>query len=930
MIDGLTFDVAARAVGAALLHSLWQGSVAALLTMLALRLLRGASAQARYLVACAGLSAMLVAFSITAARNVEGGLQTALADLQTALGAAPSTPAAPLLGPGPLDFSSAVRELAPSALDEVAALPSWPARLERWSTGAVPLWFAGVVLLSLRMWVGWRALEGLRRTHVTPVASDLAARMLALAVRVGVSRPVQVAQSAAVHVPSVVGWLRPIILLPASALSGLSPSQLDAVLAHELAHIRRHDFAVNALQTAAEVLLFYHPACWWMSRRIRAEREHCCDDIAVAICGDRLALAAALADLEALRQPPALALAATDGPLLRRVRRLVTPPAPGGSPAWAALAIALAVAAIVVGGVVVTRAQQAPEQARVPGMARTIAGGRGVIEGQVVEAGTGRPIAGARVDVRGSSDQVYITTDQAGRYKTRPLTPGAYGVSATAAGHTLAFYDGHAASVTGQAIEAETVSLSGPTARSSQLVIANVAARTSVSVEVRAGALVSGIDIAMQATGDLSGRILDDRGRGLAGAYIEMRAVRSAAAGAAPGVIAPGAFPGVAYAQSGDDGAYRVTAPPGDYTVRAYVPRHVRPSRDAARAYVATFYPGVPVPDAAQLVRVNAGVEQYDVDFALVSARTVRVSGTVVDPARDSLEGVRVTLRGVPSASGTPGIALDVNSRGEFDTRDVAPGTYQVMVTDPLWPSRWKAASRQIEITEDVGALEIRASAAASVTGRLVRDSRSTTTVNLSQIMVGFLVRSHDGFAPGMMLGSLDVDVDGSFRGEVPTGPIVLSVGGPPSWRVRSILVDGVESFGRPIDVTPGGHEVEVVLTDRHSSVAGAVVDRRGNPLGGFDVVFFSPDATRWYVMSPFVRQTRSHQNGRFEAASLPPGDYLAVATESVPLLMIGDPAPTLQRLQPIATRLTVRDGEHKTIAIRASPAPEGLVRFTP
>src|SRR6185503_3255220 len=203
---------------------------------------------------------------------------------------------------------------------------------------------------------------------------------------------------------------------------GLSPAQLDAVLAHELAHIRRHDFAVNALQTAADVLLFYHPACWWLSRRIRVEREHCCDDIAVAVCGDRLAYAAALADLEALRQPPALALAATDGPLLRRVRRLVTPPEPGGSPGWAALALPLAVVAIVIGGVVVTTAQQAPEQVRVPGMGRTIPGDRGVITGQVVEAGTGRPIAGARVEARGPSDQLYVTTDQAGRYETRPLT----------------------------------------------------------------------------------------------------------------------------------------------------------------------------------------------------------------------------------------------------------------------------------------------------------------------------------------------------------------------------------------------------------------------------------------------------------------------------------------------------------------------------
>ena len=91
------------------------------------------------------------------------------------------------------------------------------------------------------------------------------------------------------------------MLLPASALAGLSPQQLEAILAHELAHIRRHDYLVNLLQTLVETLLFYHPAVWWLSRRIRIERENCCDDLAVSLCGDPVAYAKALADLEELR-----------------------------------------------------------------------------------------------------------------------------------------------------------------------------------------------------------------------------------------------------------------------------------------------------------------------------------------------------------------------------------------------------------------------------------------------------------------------------------------------------------------------------------------------------------------------------------------------------------------------------------------------------
>jgi len=165
-----------------------------------------------------------------------------------------------------------------------------------------------------------------------------------------------------------------------------------------------------------------------------------------------------------------------------------------------------------------------------------------------------------------------------------------------------------------------------------------------------------------------------------------------------------------------------VTAPPGDYSVRAYIGTNVRPSKDPAFAYVTTFYPGVPSRDGAQVLHLASGTDQYDVEFAPLSGRTLHVSGTP--------------------------------------------------------------------------------------------------------------------------------------------------------------------------------------------------------PLAGFDVVLFPQDEARWYFASPLIRQTRSHQNGQFELALVPPGDYLAVATEGVPFLMLGDPAATLRRLQSIATRVTVRDGEQKTISIRASPAP--------
>src|SRR5207244_12070360 len=122
-----------------------------------------------------------------------------------------------------------------------------------------------------------------------------------LAARLRLTAAFLVVETDLVDVPTVLGWLRPVILLPMAALANLTPKQIEAILAHELAHIRRHDYAVNMLQAVAETLLFYHPAVWWISSRVRAEREHCCDELAVSVTGDRLSYASALANLEALR-----------------------------------------------------------------------------------------------------------------------------------------------------------------------------------------------------------------------------------------------------------------------------------------------------------------------------------------------------------------------------------------------------------------------------------------------------------------------------------------------------------------------------------------------------------------------------------------------------------------------------------------------------
>jgi len=343
---------AAQAVGWALLQFVWQGTAIGALTALALLALRRSASDVRYVVSSIGLAVMLTLPIVTGVQRYQA--------LRTASAAEPKGivfqdgvlvtddsrikfDRAELLMNHAAPAPAAVTSGSSGVLARVRAL-----RLEGFLPLLMPVWLAGVSLLSLRLFTGWLWVQRLRTRGVAPADEALRAMASRLARRLHIGRAVTLLESRMVDVPTVIGFLKPVVLLPATALAGLSPQQIEAILAHELAHIRRHDYLVNLLQTLVETVLFYHPAVWWLSRRIRIERENCCDDLAVSLCGDPVAYATALADLEALRSSgPAperhIAMAATGGSLLLRVRRLLGAPSShsGRGPAWLAATAAL-------------------------------------------------------------------------------------------------------------------------------------------------------------------------------------------------------------------------------------------------------------------------------------------------------------------------------------------------------------------------------------------------------------------------------------------------------------------------------------------------------------------------------------------------------------------------------------------------------------
>ncbi|GLH72317.1 hypothetical protein GETHLI_08190 [Geothrix limicola] len=303
-MNGLVSIPLLHAIGWTLVHSLWQGALVALLAAMALRVARHRSAELRYTIAFGTLVLLILVFGVTLAWVLGGN--------------------------DPLSTAGAFTI---SAVSEGSGDVRWIPQVQAWLGPWIPWlfvgWISGFTFRMIQMGRALAWLYGPGLGTLEPPPAEWLVKFEALQRRMGIQVPIRLGLSDQVDSLVVLGWLKPVVLVPAAALMALSPEGLEALLAHELAHIRRSDFLANVVQTLAEALLFYHPAVWWLSRRIRQEREHCCDDAAVQACGDPILYASALAGLEELRIPPPflpdLAPAASGGRLMLRIQRLLRP-----------------------------------------------------------------------------------------------------------------------------------------------------------------------------------------------------------------------------------------------------------------------------------------------------------------------------------------------------------------------------------------------------------------------------------------------------------------------------------------------------------------------------------------------------------------------------------------------------------------------------
>ncbi len=294
------------ALGWTVVHTLWQAAGIALLLAGLLPLLQKKSAIIRYWLAYA---ALVLVFGLAVATFLDlYASARAFSVVEITRLTIPDAPHAAIADSPPL-------------------LQRWQQYFDKHLPMFVSLWLLGVAFFVLRLLGGLIYLKRLKTAHTYPVDIHWEELLTYLAQRMAVQRPVMLLESALVQTPVVLGHLKPLILLPVGMVNALSIAQVEAILAHELAHIARHDYLLNVLQSFIEAILYFNPAVWWLSAVIRAEREHCCDDRALQVCDNSFTYAKALLAIQEMhRAAPGLSLAFggyQKKHLLHRIQRIL-------------------------------------------------------------------------------------------------------------------------------------------------------------------------------------------------------------------------------------------------------------------------------------------------------------------------------------------------------------------------------------------------------------------------------------------------------------------------------------------------------------------------------------------------------------------------------------------------------------------------------
>jgi beta-lactamase regulating signal transducer with metallopeptidase domain/uncharacterized protein YjbI with pentapeptide repeats len=315
-------DKIIEALGLTIIHSLWQGALIAIVLGILMLFTRKFTSATRYILSVTALAFMLICPVYTFIKNYNPEP------------AANNTTHAVRVSDAPAlkrEIATAAKNNEIIAAGHTSKLKSVPIKdfFNRHFPLIVTVWFAGIIFFTLKFFGALAYTQRLKYFRISQISEDWQKKTRLLCKKLNIGKAVKIYESALAKVPMVIGLIKPVILLPMSAFTGLSPKQLESIIAHELAHILRRDYIINLMQSVVEILFFYHPAVWWINNVIRTERENCCDDIAIAQTGDSTNYARALANIQEqllLNNSLALSAAGNKNKLLKRIKRLLNQP----------------------------------------------------------------------------------------------------------------------------------------------------------------------------------------------------------------------------------------------------------------------------------------------------------------------------------------------------------------------------------------------------------------------------------------------------------------------------------------------------------------------------------------------------------------------------------------------------------------------------
>jgi uncharacterized protein (DUF2141 family) len=524
--------------------------------------------------------------------------------------------------------------------------------------------------------------------------------------------------------------------------------------------------------------------------------------------------------------------------------------------------------------------------------------GTAAIRGRVFAADSGQPLRKAQVRLTltddgrrgGRFENQIAATDAAGRYEFTNLPAGRYRLTA---------------------VKGSYVSLEFGQRRPFE---------SGKPLEVPDGQALEKVDFTLPRGGVITGHVLDEFGEPSANVYVSPMRYRFDRNGRRR-------LTSVGGASTNDLGEFRIFAlAPGEYCLSATLHNELGDTNERS-AYAPIYYPGTPDPELAGRLTVATGQTVSDLSFTLLPVRTVRVSGTAVDSEGRPLPGILLVEPSRSRVFTMPDHSTLVHEDGAFTVGGLTPGEYRFLVRGiPILGSRESldAMADVIVGGDDVMGVRLVAGKPLTATGHLVvTDPRAAQSLQPSMLRVV-------AFPVDEMLGAISdgdmppaVNDDWSFQLKLRPGRTRLAVFGAREWDVKAVRFGGVDVTDAGIDVNPSEDltTIEIELTNRVTEAAGLVADQRGEPVKDYSVVIFSHDRRRWESPSRSVRTARSDQEGRFKISGLPPGEYFACAIDDIEPDQESD-LDFLARIQTLAMRFSLADGERKTLNLKLNTVP--------